>query len=63
MPWRELEYMSRLAQTYRDLELYSVVFYVGHGAGRHDKGIHKINNPKGGVSLSWQYQVIRLYCP
>ena len=60
MPWRELDYMSRLAQTYRDVELYSVVFYVGRGAGRHDKGVHKVNNPKGGVSLYWQYQVIRL---
>jgi len=60
MLWRELDYLSRLVQAYRDLE-YSVVFYVGYGAGRCDKGIYQINNPKGGVSLYWQYQVIRLW--
>ena len=32
MSWRMLEYMTRLAFTHR-LDLYSVVLYVGQGAG------------------------------
>ncbi len=41
--------------------LYSVVFYVGKGAGRHDTGKYQIKNPAGGLSLSWEYKVIRLW--
>src|SRR5215510_12823146 len=44
MPWRMLEYISRLAGTYR-LELLSVVFYVGRGAGADDTGHHQVQSP------------------
>jgi hypothetical protein len=60
MPWRMLEYISRLAGTHR-LELLSVVFYVGHGAGADDTGRHQVQSPTGSVTLSWQYEVIRLW--
>ena len=60
MPWRMLEYISRLAQTYR-LELLSVVFYVGRGAGADDTGHHQVQSPTGSVTLLWQYEVIRLW--
>jgi len=61
MPLRELDSLSRLALKFRDLEIYSVVFYVGNSAGRHDTGSHEIKNPTGGLTLSWQYKVIRLW--
>ncbi|MEK8020971.1 MAG: hypothetical protein VSS75_029220 [Candidatus Parabeggiatoa sp.] len=61
MKLRELDYLSRLALKFRDIELYSVVFYVGKGAGRHDTGKYQIKNPAGGLSLSWEYKVIRLW--
>ena len=60
MPWRMLEYISRLAGTYR-LELLSVVFYVGRGAGVGDTGHHQVQSPTGSVTLLWQYEVIRLW--
>ena len=60
MPWRMLEYISRLAGTYR-LELLSVVFYVGRGAGADDTGHHQVQSPTGSVTLLWQYEVIRLW--
>ncbi|TGO03127.1 hypothetical protein PN36_12325 [Candidatus Thiomargarita nelsonii] len=61
MSLRELDYLSRLTQTYRDMELYSVVFYVGQGAGRHDTGSHQVKSPTGDITLSWKYKVIRLW--
>jgi len=61
MHLRELDSLSRLALKFQDMELYSVVFYVGKGAGQYDTGIHEITNPKGGIALSWQYKVIRLW--
>src|SRR5712691_303819 len=60
MPWRMLEYISRLAAAYR-LELLSVVFYVGRGAGADDTGRYEVQSPTGAVTLSWQYEVIRLW--
>ena len=60
MPWRMLEYISRLAGAYR-LELLSVVFYVGRGAGADDTGHHQVQSPTGSVTLLWQYEVIRLW--
>jgi hypothetical protein len=60
MPWRMLEYISRLAGTYR-LELLSVVFYVGRGAGADDTGHHQVQSPTGSATLLWQYEVIRLW--
>ena len=47
---RELDSLSRLGLQFRDFEIYSVVFYVGKGAGRHDTGIHEIKNPTGGIT-------------
>ncbi|OAD21709.1 hypothetical protein THIOM_002518, partial [Candidatus Thiomargarita nelsonii] len=61
MSLRELDSLSRLALKFRDLEIYSVVFYVGNGAGRHDTGSHQIENPSGGFTLSWRYKVICLW--
>jgi hypothetical protein len=61
MPLRELDSLSRLALKFQDMELYSVVFYVGKGAGIDDTGIHEITNPSGGITLTWQYKVIHLW--
>src|SRR4029450_7064756 len=60
MPSRMLEYISRLAQTYR-LELLSVVFYVGRGAGANDTGHHQGQSPTGSVTPLWQCEVICLW--
>ena len=60
MPWRMLEYMPRLAMAYR-LPLWSVVFYVGAGAGIDDTGYHTVSGPADTTPLVWQYQVIRLW--
>jgi len=60
MPWRMLEYMPRLATAYR-LPLWSVVFYVGAGAGVDDTGHHTVSGPADITPLVWQYQVIRLW--
>ncbi|MEM7128859.1 MAG: hypothetical protein AAF702_21170 [Chloroflexota bacterium] len=61
MRWRMLEYMSRLANNERDLDLCSVVFYVGEGVGAKDTGEHSVRGPGNKVSLSWSYQVVRLW--
>src|SRR5262245_65869819 len=55
-----LEYMTRLAVTYR-LPLYSVVFYVGAGAGADDTGRHEVQGLAAASPLVWQYQVVRLW--
>src|SRR5262245_50093038 len=60
MPWRMLEYIARLAERYH-LELLSVVFYVGRGAGVDDTGRHQVQSPAGAVTLAWHYEVIRLW--
>src|SRR5262249_27513750 len=60
MPWRMLEYMPRLAAAYR-LPLWSVVFYVGTGAGVDDTGHHAVSGPADIAPLVWQYQVVRLW--
>src|SRR5215475_11902628 len=60
MPWRMLEYISRLAVTYR-LPLWSVVFYVGTGAGVDDTGRYEIQGPAAVSSLVWHYQVVHLW--
>ncbi len=60
MPWRMLDYMSRLAQQGWN-SLCSAVFYVGDGAGLHDTGEHQVTCPDGGVALAWRYRVIRLW--
>ena len=60
MPWRMLEYMQRLATFYRS-PLWSVVFYVGAGAGVDDTGHYTVSGPADITPLAWQYQVIRLW--
>jgi predicted transposase YdaD len=60
MRWRMLEYMPRLAVAYR-LPLWSVVFYVGTGAGVDDTRQHTVSGPADITPLAWQYQVIRLW--
>lgn len=60
MRWRVLEYMARLAVTYR-LALLSVVIYLGQGVGEQDTGQYQVESPRGTVSLAWQYDVIRLW--
>jgi predicted transposase YdaD len=55
-----LDYMSRLAERER-MDLCSVVFYVGDGAGRDDNGQHQVLGPDGAPSLLWRYRVIRLW--
>lgn len=61
MKWRMLDYMARIADLERDLDLYSVVFYIGHGAGAKDTGEHEVNAPDDSVSLSWKYRVVHLW--
>ena len=60
MEWRMLEYMVRLGYTHR-LALWSVVLYVGHGAGSGDTGQYQLMGPDGTATLSWRYQVVRLW--
>jgi hypothetical protein len=55
-----LDYMSRLAERER-MDLCSVVFYVGDGAGRDDNGQHQVLGPDDAPSLLWRYRVIRLW--
>ena len=56
----DVEYMPRLAVTYR-LPLWSVVFYVGTGAGVDDTGRHVIQGPAAVAPLVWHYQVVHLW--
>jgi predicted transposase YdaD len=60
MPWRMLEYMHRLAGAYR-LPMWSVVFYIGEGAGVGDTGRHAVTGPAEVAPLVWQYQVVHLW--
>jgi hypothetical protein len=60
MKWRLLEYMARLATTHH-LDVWSAVLYVGRGAGIDDTGRYQLTGPGGAVTLSWHYQVVRLW--
>jgi len=60
MPWRVLDYISRIAETYRR-DVCSVVIYVGEGAGSNDNGRHQVKCSDGKVVLSWRYRVIHLW--
>jgi len=55
-----LDYMARLASAHH-LDVWSVVLYVGRGAGIGDTGDHQLTGPDGAVTLSWRYQVVRLW--
>ncbi len=68
MPWRMLEYMTRLSL--RELghempdgsvRLHSVVIYTGAGAGLNDTGAYHILGQGEGSSLSWRYQPLLLW--
>jgi hypothetical protein len=61
MKWRMLDYMTRTAEAERDIDLYSVVFYVGQGVGARDTGEHEVKAPDGSVSLHWRYRVVHLW--
>ena len=58
MEWRMLEYIARLARTHH-LDLWSVVIYVGRGAGTGDTGSYQVNGLDGIPTLVWRYRVIR----
>src|SRR5262245_53492518 len=60
MQWRMLEYMACLASTHH-LDVWSAVLYVGRGAGTDDTGNYQLIGPDGAVTLSWRYQVVRLW--
>jgi predicted transposase YdaD len=60
MPWRMLDYMPRLASTYR-LPLESVVLYIGRGAGADDTGLYQVEGLDGTPVLTWRYRVLRLW--
>jgi predicted transposase YdaD len=60
MPWRMLEYMTRLANRHR-LDLESVVLYLGRGAGADDTGLYQVNGLDGTPVLAWRYRVVRLW--
>ncbi|RRR71865.1 MAG: DUF4351 domain-containing protein [Candidatus Viridilinea halotolerans] len=57
MPLRMLDYQTRLAATYPNMPVHSVVWYVG-GAGVRDKGAHQRTNLAGQIYLAWSYHVI-----
>jgi len=61
MKWRMLEYMTRIADAEPDLDLLSVVFYVGQGAGLYDSGEYRVAAPDGTTTLQWHYRVVRLW--
>jgi len=53
--------MTRIAEAERDIDLYSVVFYVGQGVGARDTGEHEVGSPEGSASLRWKYRVVHLW--
>jgi predicted transposase YdaD len=68
MPWRMLEYMSRLSVRElgdripdHSVRLHSVVFYTGAGAGLNDAGVYRLLGLGESASLEWRYQPIRLW--
>lgn len=61
MPLRMLDYMVRHIRSDPNLDLHSVVFYIGRGAGTHDSGVHEIAGADGLPIMRWRYQVIHLW--
>lgn len=59
--FRMLDYMTRIVRDERDLNLHSVVFYVGDGVGALDTGDHQIIGLDGQPALHWRYQVVHLW--
>jgi predicted transposase YdaD len=61
MHLRLLDYMVRLVLDYPGMAMYHVVIYVGRGAGQGDDGVYEVLQPDGAATLSWRYQVVRLW--
>ncbi|MEZ4729058.1 MAG: hypothetical protein R3E79_18140 [Caldilineaceae bacterium] len=61
MKWRMLDYITRTAEAERNVDLYSVVFYVGQGVGARDTGEHEVKSPDGSITLCWKYRVVHLW--
>lgn len=61
MKWRMLDYITRIAEIERGVDLLSVVFYIGQGTGARDTGEHQVNGPDGSITLKWRYRVIHLW--
>lgn len=68
MPWRMLDYMTRLArrefgdtQPDASLRLHSVVIYTEPGAGANDTGHYELLGTGDAFSLAWRYEVVRLW--
>ncbi|MEZ4864765.1 MAG: hypothetical protein R3C14_25865 [Caldilineaceae bacterium] len=59
--FRMLDYMTRIVRSERELNLHSVVFYVGEGVGALDTGNHQIADANGQIVLHWRYQVVHLW--
>jgi hypothetical protein len=60
MPWRMVDYMSRLASAYPGF-LQSVVLYQERGAGSGDSGQHQVKASAGAPALAWSYSVVHLW--
>jgi predicted transposase YdaD len=54
MQLRMLDYMTRHVKADPDLDLHSVVFYVGKGAGADDEGRYQVNGVDGQPVLKWR---------
>jgi len=67
MPWRMLDYMSRLARRElgnsvpdEQIRLHNVVIYTGAGAGVNDEGAYEVVGIDGLPRLKWQYEPLRI---
>lgn len=59
--FRMLDYITRVVRAERELELHSVVFYIGEGVGALDTGDHQIDDLDGQPTVRWRYQVVHLW--
>lgn len=59
--FRMLDYITRIVRTERELQLHSVVFYIGEGVGALDNGDHQIDSFDGQPAVRWRYQVVHLW--
>lgn len=58
---RMLDYITRIVRTERELQLHSVVFYIGEGVGAFDSGDHQVDSVDGQPVVRWRYQVVHLW--
>lgn len=59
--FRMLDYITRIVRTERELQLHSVVFYIGEGVGALDSGDHQIDGFDEQPTVHWRYQVVHLW--